>query len=149
MTTISGGRVRSTSWFQIAGASAVAVLAALAWFAWMGWDSQYQVDPVTQVASGPYEAWQVIGCAISLLVLLVGALLAGVRPVPASAALTVAFTAAWTATVAPGDETGMSGVGTTLLLCGLTAATMVVSSAFVGLRRLWSGRRPHPGPDQA
>jgi len=119
---------------------AVAVLAALTWFAWMGWDTTYQVDPVTQVASGPYEAWQVIGCALSLLVLLVGALLAGVRPIPASAALTLAFTAAWTATAAPNDETGLYGVGMILVLVGLTAGTTVVSLVVLGLRRLWSGR---------
>jgi len=149
MTSISGGRRRPTPWYQIAGVFTVAVLAALSWFGWMGWDSQYQVDPITNVASGPYEAWQVVGCALSLLVLLVGAQLAGVRPVPASAALTLGFTAAWTATVAPTDETGLYGVGMILLLIGLTAGTTVISFVVQGLRRLRSGRRPLAGPRQA
>jgi hypothetical protein len=125
----------------VIGVLAVAALSALMWYAWFAWDSQYQVDPVTQVGSGPYEGWQVIGCALSLLVLLVGALLAGVRPLLACAALTLGFTAAWTATAASQDETGLYGVGMILLLGGLTAATTVVSLVTLGLRRLWSGRR--------
>lgn len=142
----SSFRVRSsTPWFQIAGGLAVAVLAAALWFAWMGWDTQYQTDSVTQVTSGPYEAWQVIGCALALLVVFVGALLIGVRPLWASAALTLGFTAAWTATAAPGDETGMYGVGMILLLIGLAAGTTVISLAVLGIRRMWSARRPAGG----
>jgi hypothetical protein len=128
-------------WIQLVGALAVAAVSAGAWYGWLGWDSTYQIDPTTQVASGPYEAWQVIGCALSLLVVFVGALLAGVRPLVASAALTLAFTAAWTATAAPRDETGLYGVGMILLLVGLTMATAVVSLVVLGLRRLWTGRR--------
>jgi hypothetical protein len=139
MTSSSAGRRRSTPWFQASGALAVAVLSAVLWFAWMGWDTQYQVDPVSQVTSGPYEAWQVIGCVLSLLVVFVGALLAGVRALWASAALTVAFTAAWTATAASTDETGLYGVGTILLLLGLAAGTTVVSLVVLGLRRHFGG----------
>jgi hypothetical protein len=125
----------------VVGVLAVAALSALSWYAWLAWDSEYQVDPVTQVSSGPYEAWQVVGCALSLLVLFVGALLAGVRPVPASAALTLAFTAVWTATAASRDETGLYGVGMVMLLVGLTVATTVVSVAVLGLRHLLTARR--------
>jgi hypothetical protein len=145
MTSTFGSRRRSTPWFQVAGTAAVAVLAAALWYAWMGWDTSYQTDPVTQVTSGPYEAWQVAGCALSLLVVFVGALLIGVRPLWASAALTLGFTAAWTATAAPADETGMYGVGMILLLIGLAAATAVVSLTVLGIRRLWSARRPAAG----
>ncbi|WP_327002873.1 hypothetical protein OHA72_48585 [Dactylosporangium sp. NBC_01737] len=49
--------------------------------------------------------------------------------------MTVAFTAAWTATAASTDDTGMYGVGTILLL-GLAAGTTVVSMIVLGLRRL-------------
>jgi hypothetical protein len=144
MTTITARHGRPSPWFQVAGVAAVAVLAALLWYGWLGWDTQYQIDPDTGVASGPYEAWQVIGCALSLLVVFVGALLAGVRPVPASAALTLAFTAAWTATAAPNDETGLYGVGMVMLLVGLSTATAAVSLLVLGLRRLWRTRR-RPG----
>jgi hypothetical protein len=141
MTSIFAVRAgRPALWGQVIGVLVVAALSALLWYAWMGWDSQYQVDPVTQVASGPYEAWQVIGCALSLLVLLVGALVAGVRPLLASAALTLAFTAAWTATAARQDETGMYGVGVIMLLVGLAAATAVVSLVVLGVRHLLAAR---------
>jgi hypothetical protein len=143
--TSSFGVRRSTPWFQVVGGLAVAGLAAVLWFAWMGWDTQYQTDPVTQVTSGPYEAWQVAGCALSLLVVFVVALMIGVRPLWASAALTLGFTAAWTATAAPADETGMYGVGMILLLIGLAAGTTVVSLVVLGIRRVWSVQRPVGG----
>ncbi len=37
----------------------------------MGWDLYYDMDPVTGGASGPYQRWQVVGSALSLLVLVV------------------------------------------------------------------------------
>jgi len=120
---------------QVVGTAVVAVLSVLIWYAWLGWDTGYQVDPVTQVESGPYEAWQVAGCGVSLVALLAGALLAGVRPLLASAALTLAFTAAWTVNAASSDETGLFGVGAVLLLIGLAAGTTVVSVVVTGLRR--------------
>lgn len=113
----------------------VAVLAALVWFGWLGWDTEYQVDPATNETTGPYEPWQVIGCAASLLVLLVGAVLAGVRPLLASAALTLAFTAAWTFQAAATDDTGLFAVGALLVLVGLAVSSTVVSLVTAGLRR--------------
>jgi hypothetical protein len=134
MTSNVVPRPRRAPWTQVLGGTAVGVLSAAAWAGWMGWDEQYQIDPVTQVASGPYEAWQVVGCVVSLLVVLVGALTAGVHPLVASPAMTVAFTAAWTATAAPRDDTGMYGVGMVLLFIGLAAGTAIVSVVFVALR---------------
>jgi hypothetical protein len=93
----------------------------------MGWDSQYQVDPVTQVSSGPYEPWQVVGCGLSLLVVFCAALLLGVRPWYASGALVVAFTAAWTSTAARQDDTGLYLVGAFLVAVGLSMATALGS----------------------
>jgi hypothetical protein len=136
MTTQMASRPGPLVWSQVLGGTAVAALSAGSWLAWMGWDHEYQIDPQTRVASGPYEAWQVVGCGGSLLVLLVAALLVRVRWFVASPAMTVAFTAAWTATQALTDETGMYGVGMVLLLLGLTAATTAVSMAVLGLRRL-------------
>jgi hypothetical protein len=140
MTTHVASRPRSLPWHQALGGLTVAILSAGSWFAWMGWDHQYQIDPRTQVASGPYEAWQVVGCGGSLLLLLVVALLMRVRWFIASPAMTVAFTAAWTATAASNDETGTSGVGTILVLTGLTVGTTVVSMIVLELRR-WGAIR--------
>jgi hypothetical protein len=143
MTSMFGGPRRLIR--QVAGALTVALLSALQWYAWMAWDTEYQTDPVTQLETGPYEAWQVAGCAVSLLVVFVGALLLGVRPLWASAALTLAFTAAWTTTAAANDITGMYGVGMIMLLFGLTVATAAVSLVVTGLRSLRSPRRPING----
>ncbi|MFJ8011004.1 hypothetical protein [Streptomyces sp. NPDC096339] len=38
-----------------------------AWAAWLGWDQHRDVHPDGSV-SGPYEAWQVIGLVLTLLV---------------------------------------------------------------------------------
>ncbi|HLL68642.1 MAG TPA: hypothetical protein VK453_23440 [Micromonosporaceae bacterium] len=141
MTFTSSGRTPVGFRFQALGVLAVAVCSALSWVAWLGWDQQYQVDPVTGVGSGPYEAWQVIGCALSLLTLFVGALLAGVRPLPASAALVLAFTAAWTIQAARTDDTGLYGVGMILLLVGLSMATALVSVLTLALREVLIVRR--------
>jgi hypothetical protein len=60
-TLIFASRDRPAVWIQVVGASAVAAPSVGAWYGWLGWDSTYQVDPTTQVSSGPYEAWQVVG----------------------------------------------------------------------------------------
>jgi hypothetical protein len=126
MTSNIAHRHRSVGW-QLAGGFGAAVLSAASWFAWMGWDTSYDIDPVTQVASGPYQAWQVVGCGVTLLLVLVGALLLGVRAVVACAATTVAFTAAWTTTAASTDETGLFMVGAVLVLLGVAAGSAVVA----------------------
>lgn len=46
----------------------LALLTASCWWGWMAWDQSYQVDLATGERSGPYEAWQVIGCALCLVV---------------------------------------------------------------------------------
>ncbi len=117
---------------QAIGTAVVAVLSAATWFAWMGWDQQYQVD-AAGVTSGPYEAWQVAGCALTLIALFAGAARAGVRLPLVSAALTVGFTVAWTAQAAR-DETGLFAVGAVLVLTGLAAATALASGAVLWLR---------------
>ncbi|MBO3094677.1 hypothetical protein [Cellulomonas dongxiuzhuiae] len=113
----------------------VAVLTAACWFAWLGWDTQYRTDPVTGDVTGPYEAWQVVGCVVSLVVVTVLAVraLGGRRAV---ATVTVTFTAAWVATQAPRDESGLWLVGALLVLLGTAAGAGVVALvAGAGRRR--------------
>ncbi|MEU8655488.1 hypothetical protein [Actinoplanes philippinensis] len=127
--------------FQGLAGVLVALLSALTWFAWPGWDDEYQTDPVTGVESGPYEAWQVAGCVVSLLILLVVAELAGTRPLPASIGLILGFVTAWTADAARSDTTGLFGVGAIMLLFGLTIGSAMVSGLVVGIRDR-RGHRP-------
>lgn len=103
----------------------VAVLSAAAWFGWMGWDDEYQVDPATNEVSGPYEAWQVVGCVLTLLV--VGVVAARRwRPFGTALVLPVAFTLAWSVTAASEDDSGLWGVGAVLVLLGTAVASLVV-----------------------
>jgi hypothetical protein len=105
-----------------------ALLSVLAWVAWLGWDQEYQVDPATGIASGPYEAWQVVGCVLTLLV---AAVVAGVaaRAVVAAAWVTVPFTVCWTVSAAREDETGLFAVGALMIAVGLYLGSLAVATA--------------------
>lgn len=119
---------------RLIGAAVLAVAAAACWWVWLAWDRSYSVDPVTGVASGPYEAWQVIGCGLSLVVLTV---LAAARlpwwiVVPV---VPVAFTAAWSLTASAYDTSGLWAVGAIVVLVGTLAATALVVGVAAAVRR--------------
>ncbi len=135
MTTIPAVERPARPWYQFFGVVAVALLTFLVWFGWLGWDHEYQLDPATNTYQGPYETWQVVGCAVSLLALLIGALLARVRPALAGSALTLTFTTAWSVNGASSDDSGLWGVGALMLLCGLSAASLVVTALTTALIR--------------
>lgn len=110
------------------------MLTAACWWAWMAWDRSYQTDPATGVTSGPYQAWQVVGCVVCLVALGVGA---SVRlptwlVIPV---MHVAFTAAWSWTASGADDTGLWGVGALLVFVGMVVGTGVVSGITAFARR--------------
>ncbi|MEO6020083.1 MAG: hypothetical protein ABIP45_07525 [Knoellia sp.] len=116
----------------------LALLTASCWWAWLAWDSTYQVDPITGNASGPYEAWQVIGCVLSLVAI---GCVAALR-LPAwvvITTMTVAFTAAWTATAQSQDETGLFMVGAVLVFVGMACASGILVALVQSIARR---RRP-------
>ncbi|MFF5537380.1 hypothetical protein ACFY71_33785 [Streptomyces cinerochromogenes] len=101
------------------------VLAApLAWAAWLGWDQHPDVQPDGST-TGPYEAWQVIGLVLTLLVPVCWT---AYRRHTASAVLgtTAGLTAAafydWS-----DDSSGLFAVGAALVMIGTLAATAAVS----------------------
>ena len=117
------------------------------WWAWLGWDHTYQVDPVTGVTSGPYEAWQVVGCVLTLLVLAVLAAL--VRWWLPLAVMPIAFAVTWSAQAASEDVTGLWAVGAFMLAVGLAVGTLVVGGSVLVVRSLWDAwrsRGPAGGP---
>ena len=118
---------------SLAGAVVLAAATVLTWWLWLGRDTEYQVD-ANGVESGPYTTGQVAGCVLSLLVLLVAAVLLGVRPLIAAAAMTIAFTVAWTAQAAASDESGLFVVGAIMVLVGSAAGTSVVALATHAIR---------------
>lgn len=114
---------------------ALAALTVGVWWVWLGSDTGYRFDPATQTYSGPYEAAQVIGCVLSLIVLAVVAALL-LPPSPVVATMTAAFATAWSIDAAAGDASGLWGVGAVLLVLGMVAGTAVVVLATRGLRSL-------------
>ena len=118
---------------SLIGAVVLAAATVLTWWLWLGRDTEYQVD-ANGVESGPYTTGQVAGCVLTLLVLLVAAVLLGVRPLIAAAAMTIAFTVAWTAQ-ASSDETGLFMVGAIMVFVGSAVGTSVVAFATGALRR--------------
>ncbi|MBO3089150.1 hypothetical protein [Cellulomonas dongxiuzhuiae] len=80
---------------------------------------------MTGVASGPYEAWQALGCVLSLAaVVVLGSLVLG--PWWTALTVTVAFTVAFSVT-ASSDETGLWGVRALLVAFGVAAGSTVLA----------------------
>ena len=118
----------------------VAAATVATWYAWLGWDNGYQIDPATDVASGPYEAWQVIGCVITLIAL---ALAVGVwiHPLLPLAVMPLAFTIAWSIDAASKDDSGLWGVGAFGILLGSLAGAGLIAAVARALRRRDSSGR--------
>ncbi|GAA1151192.1 CPBP family intramembrane glutamic endopeptidase [Nesterenkonia lutea] len=110
-----------------------------AWFAWMGWDQSYWTDPVTELQHGPYRAWQVVGCTLTLVVIAVSA--SRGRHWPTVLLLPPAFTLAWVGTTVSQDTTGLWMIGALLVLCGSAAATLLVLALVRGIPAMLTRRR--------
>ena len=112
----------------------LAVAAALCWVGWFAWDDTYRTDPVTGTASGPYEAWQVLGAVVTLALLSgAGARWAGV--VPTVVGVTAGFTVAWSVQAASTDESGLWFVGAVLVLAGVALGSGLVAVLAARLSR--------------
>lgn len=127
-------------------ALALAIFAAAMWFAWLGWDDEYyEVDGVAQ---GPYRAWQVLGCGLSIAVAAVLAQL-WVRGVGAvfvlAGAAAIGFAVPWTVHAAANDDSGLFVVGLVLLLVGAgggLAVLLGLTAAISTALRPRGDRRP-------
>ena len=124
---------RSSARRDLVVALVLVVGAALTYVAWLGWDHEYQVDAVTGVASGPFEAWQVVGCAATLAVLAAGAGLVG-RPGLAVVVLPPAFAAAWSVQASQAGEPNLWPVGALVLAAGVALGAGVVATLAAALR---------------
>jgi hypothetical protein len=119
---------------SLAGAVVLAAATVLTWYLWLGRDDEYQID-ANGVASGPYTTGQVVGCVLTMMVLLVAAVLLKVHWLVAAGAMTIAFTVAWTAQAAATDETGLFGVGAVMVFVGSAIGTSVVAVLTHAVRR--------------
>lgn len=99
----------------------------------MAWDQSYQVDLATGERSGPYEAWQVIGCALCLVVVCaIGTVRLPVWLVVPI--VTLAFTGAWSWTAAGNDSSGLWVIGALFVLVGMVVGTVLVSGTTAAVR---------------
>jgi hypothetical protein len=113
----------------------ILVLAGLplaAWAAWLGWDQQRDVQPDGST-TGPYQAWQVIGLVLTLLVpvywaasrrYFVGAVLG------TTASLTIAAYYDWS-----DDGSGLFVIGVGMVMMGSLGVTAAVSAVIAALKR--------------
>ncbi|MFD3581916.1 hypothetical protein [Streptomyces sp. NPDC058683] len=113
-------------------ALALAAVSAAAWAAWLGWDQQYDVR-ADGSTSGPYEAWQVGGLVLTLLVAVGWAAARGHSAAAVggtTAGLTLAAYVDWS-----GEASGLFVVGVGLVMVGTFVASAVVSAVIDVLRR--------------
>lgn len=129
---------------RLLGAVVLAVLAASCWWGWMAWDRSYRVDPATGETSGPYEAWQVVGCVLCLVMVCVVA----TKHLPVWVVVpvtTAAFTGAWSWTASGVDSSGLWLVGAVLVLIGTAIGAALVSGVTAMVR---CGRSRQAGTPQ-
>lgn len=106
---------------------ALAVFSAVMWFAWLGWDHEYY--EVNGHMQGPYRAWQVIGCVVTLAVgsfVAYGLVRRVAAVLPLAAAGALGFAVPWAVNAARTDDSGLWVVGLVLLLGGAAAGLLVV-----------------------
>ncbi|MEU1621190.1 hypothetical protein ACFZAU_18715 [Streptomyces sp. NPDC008238] len=102
----------------------LAVAASADWAAWLGWDRHRDVRPDGTV-TGPYEAWQVAGLVLTLLVLVCWAASRGLvtaAVLGTTLGLTVAAFVDWS-----DDSSGLFVVGVGMVLAGSLVVTAVVA----------------------
>ncbi|MET9763148.1 hypothetical protein ABZ016_29610 [Streptomyces sp. NPDC006372] len=123
---------------QLLSILVLAGVSAAMWAAWLGWDQHRDVQPDGST-TGPYEAWQVIGLVLTLLVPVCWAAsrcsIAG-AVLGTTAGLTGAAFYDWS-----DDASGLFMVGVLLVMVGSLGMTALVSAVITTAKR--AGRR-HP-----
>ncbi|MDX3581319.1 hypothetical protein [Streptomyces europaeiscabiei] len=121
---------------HLLSALVTAVAALTMWAAWLGWDQRRDLHPDGS-STGPYEAWQVIGLVLTLLIPVVWAAsrrhITG-AVVGTTAGLTVASFHDWS-----DDASGLFVIGVTMVMLGTAAVTTGLSFLVAAI-----GRRPQP-----
>lgn len=113
---------------RLGGAAlALGLFAGAMWFAWLGWDHEYYL--VDGVSQGPYRAWQVLGCGLSITAaaVLVQLWVRGVWAIfVLAAAADIGFAVPWALDAATADDSGLWVVGLLFLLVGGGIGLVVV-----------------------
>ena len=122
-----------------------AAVPAATYAAWLAWDNEHYYDAALGAYQGPYRPLQVLGCALTFLI--VTALLATRwPPLPVAVGASPGFWLFWTVQAGSQDETGLFLVGSLFLAVGLTIGSALASVIGYGLRGrlqpLTASRRP-------
>ncbi|MEV2210899.1 hypothetical protein AB0H86_05235 [Streptomyces sp. NPDC050997] len=110
----------------------LAGVSVAAWAAWLGWDQHRDVQP-DGATTGPYEAWQVIGLVLTLLL---PVYLAASRRYFAGAVLgttvglTIAAFSDWS-----DDSSGLFVIGVGMVMMGTLVATAAASAVIASTKR--------------
>ncbi|MFE6836159.1 hypothetical protein ACFVFI_15195 [Streptomyces sp. NPDC057705] len=118
----------------------LAVVASAAWAAWLGWDQQRDVHP-DGTQTGPYEAWQVIGLVVTLLVPVCWAAFRGhaaATVAGVTAGLTIAAAYDWS-----DDASGLFVIGAGMVMVGSLAVTAGVCALVGAVGRQRPPARTH------
>jgi hypothetical protein len=109
-------------------AAGLAAATAATYGAFLGWDQDKDLDPATGQLSGPYQAWQVVGCGVVLATLAFAAGWRG-RMWLASIAVPAVLTACFAVDAATdADADGLWPVGAALVAIGSFAGTLGVAA---------------------
>ncbi|MEU9588206.1 hypothetical protein AB0D84_00565 [Streptomyces sp. NPDC048193] len=110
----------------------LAAVAAGLWAAWLGWDQQRDVHP-DGTTTGPYEAWQVIGLVLTLLLPVCWAASRGYGAgavAGVTAGLTVSAAYDWS-----DDASGLFVVGVGMVMVGTLGVTAALVAVMAAVRR--------------
>ncbi|WP_411078112.1 hypothetical protein [Streptomyces sp. cmx-10-25] len=114
----------------------LAGMAVVMWAAWLGWDQHYDVHPDGST-TGPYEAWQVIGLSLGLLVPVCRAAFRGhgaAAVLGTSGGLTLAAAYDWS-----DDASGLFVIGAGMITIGSAAAAALAAVLTSTLHQIVSG----------
>jgi hypothetical protein len=125
---------------QTLSALLLAATAAALWGAWLGWDQHRDIHPDGS-STGPYEAWQVIGLLLTLLLPVTWA--ASRRHFAGAVLGTTAGLAAAAWYDWSDDASGLFAVGVAMITLGSLAATALVCAVTTATT---APKAPHPGP---
>jgi len=120
----------------LAAGTLLAAACFAAYWSWLRWDHTYQTDPTTGITSGPYEPWQVAGCALTLTLAAVA--LTGGLAKQAWTTLVImplAFTVAWSIPASTSDGNGLWPVGAILIFGGMVLGALAVALPATYLRQ--------------
>jgi peptidoglycan/LPS O-acetylase OafA/YrhL len=109
---------------------------AAAYGAFLAWDQEKDVDPATGQASGPYEAWQVLGCGAVLAALAFESGRRGHMRL-ASTVVPAVLTACFSIDAATGEDSdGLWPIGAVLVAGGSFAGVLAVAALGARVRKL-------------